>query len=140
MARIITANFASADTLKNIFDDLVNTGVPTEKIFVNQVEVQVKIISGPEIEAEIMEVINRHNPTGTDSRELKEKETAKVITATYASPETLQNVTDDLINIGLPAEEVFADREKNQVKVLAGSAIEPEIREVLSRHHPVEMS
>ncbi|MFP7756284.1 hypothetical protein ACLG6S_16835 [Thermodesulfobacteriota bacterium B35] len=140
MARIITATFASDATLKNTFDDLVNTGLPTEKIFVNHLELQVKIISGPEIEGEIMEVVNRHNPTGTASRELEEKETARVITATYGSAETLKNVTDDLINIGLPAEEIYADKAKKQVKVIAGSVIEPEIREVLGRHNPVEVS
>ncbi len=139
MARIITATYASADTLGNTMDDLVNVGLPAEKLFVNQVALQVKIISGPEIEAEILEVLNRHNPTGTETRELKEPETARVITATYASAEALKNVTDDLINIGLPAEEIFADQENRQVKVLAGSAIEPEIREVLARHNPVEI-
>ncbi len=140
MARIITATFASDDTLRNTFDDLVNTGLPAEKIFVNRVELQVKVISGPEIEGAIMEVVNRHNPTGTASRELEEKETARVVTATYSSADTLKNVVDDLVNIGLPAEEIYADREKKQVKVLAGSAIEPEIREVLGRHDPVEVS
>lgn len=137
MAKIITATFASTETLDNARDDLVNVGLPVEKVFINRVALQVKIISGPEVEPEILEVVNRHNPTGTESRELKEAETAKVITATFASAETLQNVVDDLINVGLPAEEVFADKKNKQVKVLAGSAVEPEIREVLGRHNPL---
>ncbi len=136
MVRIITATYASADTLKNTMDDLVNVGLPAEKLFVNREGLQLKIISGPEIEREILEVVNRHHPTGTETRELEERQTARVITATYASADTLKNVTDDLINIGLPAEEIFADRDKKQIKVLVGSAIEPEVREVLERHNP----
>ncbi len=139
MAKIITATYASAETLDNTMDDLVNVGLPAEKIFINRVELQMKIISGPDVEPEILEVVNRHKPTGTETRELKEPETAKVITATFASAEALKNVTDDLINIGLPAEEIFADKENRQVKVIAGSVIEPEIREVLNRHDPVEI-
>ena len=136
MLKITTATYGSADILENIFDDLVNIGLPSEKIFINQIELQVKVISGPEIEAEILEVINRHNPTESQSHKLKEQETAKVITATYTSSETLKNVADDLINIGLPAEEFFTDKKNKQVKVIAGSAIESEIKEVLNRHDP----
>jgi hypothetical protein len=50
----------------------------------------------------------------------------------------MKNVVDDLINnIGLPAEEVFADKKTKQVKVIAASAIEAEIKEVLNRHSPI---
>jgi len=141
MIKIITATYASSDTLGNIFDDLVNIGLPTEKIFTNTVELQIKVISGADIESEILQVLNRHNPTGTESHELKEKATAKVITATYASTDILKNVVDDLINnIGLPAEEVFADKNNKQVKIIAPHAIEPEIKEVLNRHNPTRVS
>ncbi len=61
---------------------------------------------------------------------------ALTITATYSSPETLKNVFDDLINIGLPAEEIFTDKEKKEVKVITGMDIEAEILEVLKRHEP----
>ena len=140
MIKIITASYASGDTLENICDDLVNIGLPSEKIFANTVEVQIKVISGAEIESQILDVLNRHKPIETESHELEEKMTAKVITATYASADTLKNVVDDLINIGLPAEEVFADKNSKQVKVIAAPAIEPEIREVLNRHNPTLLS
>ena len=139
MLKIITATYGSDDMLENILDDLVNIGLPTEKIFINQIELQVKVISGPEIEAEILEVMNRHNPTGSETHDLKEQTSAKVITATYGSAETLNNVADDLVNIGLPAEEFFADKKSKQVKVIAGSAIESEIKEVLNRHNPAQV-
>ncbi len=140
MIKIITASYASGDTLENICDDLVNLGLPSEKIFANTAELQIKVISGAEIESQILEVLNRHNPTETESHELEEKMTAKVITATYASADTLKNVVDDLINIGLPSEKIFADKNSNQVKVLAAHSIEPEIIEVLNRHNPTLVS
>jgi len=65
---------------------------------------------------------------------------AKTITATYASEAALKNVFDDLINIGLPAEEIFTDSAKKEVKVITGMDIEPEIREVLKRHEPEQVS
>ncbi len=65
---------------------------------------------------------------------------AKTISATYSSEDALKNVFDDLINIGLPAEEIFTDKDKKEVKVITGMDIEPEIREVLKRHDPVKIS
>jgi hypothetical protein len=65
---------------------------------------------------------------------------AKTITATYDSVDALKNVFDDLINIGLPAEEIFTDSEKKEVKVITGMDIEREIREVLDRHDPVQVN
>jgi hypothetical protein len=139
MAILITATYANENTLQNLVDDLVNIGLPTEKFFSNTVEMQVKIIAGPDIEAEITEVVQRHNPSETETRELEDKISAKVLTAVYEAPETLKNVTDDLINIGLPAEEIFADKKNKTVKVIAPAAIEREIVEVLNRHNPVQV-
>ncbi len=64
---------------------------------------------------------------------------AKTLSATYSSKEALKNVFDDLINIGLPAEEIFTDKEKKEIKVITGMDIEPEILEVLNRHDPVKV-
>ncbi|HHB76289.1 MAG TPA: hypothetical protein ENK84_07075 [Desulfobulbus sp.] len=61
---------------------------------------------------------------------------AETLTAAYESADTLQNVVDDLINIGLPAEEIFADKENRTVKVIAPKVIEAEIKEVMKRHDP----
>ncbi len=63
----------------------------------------------------------------------------RTITATYSSAETLKNVSDDLINIGLPAEEIFADSEKKEIKVITGMDIKAEILEVLKRHEPLNI-
>ena len=140
MPVIVTATYASDSTLQNVVDDLVNIGLPTEKILANSVSLQIKVISGPEIEAEILEVVGRHNPSETETHELKEKASAKVLTAAFESADTLKNVIDDLINIGLPAEEVFADKKNREVKVIAPVSIEAEIQEVLQRHNPIRVS
>ncbi len=65
---------------------------------------------------------------------------AKTITATYASEASLKNVFDDLINIGLPEEEIYTDSSSKEVKVITGMDIEPEIMEVLKRHEPVKIN
>jgi hypothetical protein len=48
-------------------------------------------------------------------------------------------VVDDLINIGIPAEEILAVKETKSVKVIAPKVIEAEIKEVLQRHDPVRI-
>ena len=63
MTKIVTAVYASKDTLKNVHDDLISTGIPLEKIRTDQEKLQVQVMS-PESDAnEIIEILNRHNPT-----------------------------------------------------------------------------
>ncbi|MCG6860875.1 MAG: hypothetical protein LJE70_06300 [Chromatiaceae bacterium] len=64
MAEIITAVYASADTLSNVRDDLISTGVPQEKIRVDQEKKQVQVMGPNTAEAEIEEILKRHSPTG----------------------------------------------------------------------------
>lgn len=62
MAEIITAVYASEDTLANVRDDLVSTGIPQEKIRVNHDKKQVQVMSPTITEAEIEEILKRHSP------------------------------------------------------------------------------
>ena len=57
MAEIITAVYASADTLKNVRDDLVSVGIPQEKIRVNKDKKQVQVMGPETAEAEIEEIL-----------------------------------------------------------------------------------
>jgi hypothetical protein len=59
------------------------------------------------------------------------------ITATYEDTPALSNVLDDLINHGLEREKIYRDDDKMQIKVIIPRDIEPEIRAILKRHHPV---
>jgi hypothetical protein len=63
MAEIITAVYASADTLPNVRNDLVSLGIPQEKIRVDHDKQQVQVMSPTTAEAEIEEILNRHSPT-----------------------------------------------------------------------------
>ncbi len=139
MAKVITGIYAVDTTVQNVVDDLVNIGLPTEKILADEEEKMVKVIAGASIEAEIKEVLKRHKPSEISVHNLKEKKSVETLTATYKSVDTLQNVVDDLINIGMPAEEIFADEEGKAVKVIAPRVIEAEIKEVLHRHDPIRI-
>jgi hypothetical protein len=63
MTKIVTATYASADTLKNVHDDLVATGIPQEKIRVNKDKLHVQVMSPDVTENEILEILRRHGPT-----------------------------------------------------------------------------
>lgn len=63
----------------------------------------------------------------------------EIITAAYESAATLTNVVDDLVSTGIPREKIRVLDEKREVQVLAPGTTEPEIREVLSRHGPIEL-
>lgn len=58
------------------------------------------------------------------------------IKATYGSPETVDNVLDDLLSTGIPREKIFTDKEENRVEVFIPETSTPEIDEILRRHHP----
>ena len=63
MTRIVTAIYASAETLVNVRDDLVSTGIPQEKIRINKDKRQVQVMSPDVTEDEIVEILERHEPT-----------------------------------------------------------------------------
>lgn len=63
----------------------------------------------------------------------------ETITAAYDSATTVTNVVDDLVSTGIPREKIRVQDDKHQVQVLAPEAAEPEIREILSRHGPIEL-
>jgi hypothetical protein len=68
MAEIITAIYASADTLPNVRNDLISTGIPQEKIRVSHDKKQIQVMAPETSEAEIEEILNRHSPTEIQKR------------------------------------------------------------------------
>jgi hypothetical protein len=64
---------------------------------------------------------------------------AEIITGVYESEDTLANVRDDLVSLGIPQEKIRVDRDKKQVQVMAPSTAEAEIEEILKRHAPSEI-
>lgn len=63
MFKTITATYANKTTLTNVVDELVNGGLPREKIYSDDAAMQVKVMV-PEVEVRgITEILNRHQPT-----------------------------------------------------------------------------
>lgn len=63
----------------------------------------------------------------------------RTVTATYGSRDTLRNVVDDILGVGIEREKVFVDDEAMLVKVMIPSDTEPEVLEILGRHHPLSL-
>ncbi len=63
----------------------------------------------------------------------------EIITAVYASKETVANVYDELVSTGIPREKIKIDADKHQVQVMTPDVSDPEVTEVLRRHQPIEI-
>ncbi|AVO40428.1 hypothetical protein [Simplicispira suum] len=63
MLKTLTATYASKATVANVVDELVNGGLPREKIYSDDTTMQVKVMV-PEVEEPgVKEILNRHQPT-----------------------------------------------------------------------------
>lgn len=75
MAKILTAKFASEDTLKNVEADILNSpisGFPTEKIFVDKDKKEIKVIASLGIVSEIREIFKAHGAESVTETDWKE--------------------------------------------------------------------
>lgn len=62
MFKTITATYDSETTLTNVVDDLINDGLPREKIYSDDTTMQVKVMVPETGVPGIKELLNRHNP------------------------------------------------------------------------------
>jgi hypothetical protein len=62
MVKTITKTFASAAALHNVREDLVAKGILQEEIFIDKKKMQVKVMIPSVEEAEILEILGRHQP------------------------------------------------------------------------------
>ena len=60
----------------------------------------------------------------------------RTLFATYSEVDAVKNVVDELINHGIDDEKIFADENTKEVRVMIPDDIEPEVSEILSKHHP----
>ena len=60
MSETVTATYASADAMKNAVNDLLGAGIPQEQFFVDEMKLQVKVITPTAGKPEILELLNRH--------------------------------------------------------------------------------
>lgn len=67
----------------------------------------------------------------------------RTLTATYSDTAAARNAQEDLIASGIPSEKVFLERDTPdlpRVKVITPAETERELREILGRHDPVEIT
>jgi hypothetical protein len=62
MEEIITAVYKSIDTLNNVHDDLVSSGIPEDNIRIDRDKRQVQVMGSAVTEAEYKEILQRHSP------------------------------------------------------------------------------
>ena len=63
MLKTITATYASVTTVANVVDELVNDGIPREKIYSDDATMQVKVMVPETGVSGAKEILNRHGPT-----------------------------------------------------------------------------
>lgn len=62
MQTTITATYDNKTALTNVVDDLVNDGLPREKIFADEDRLEVKVIVPTVTEPGITQLLKRHDP------------------------------------------------------------------------------
>jgi hypothetical protein len=62
MFKTITATYDSETTLTNVVDDLINDGLPREKVFSDIKLLQIKVMVPEVSESGINEILKRHGP------------------------------------------------------------------------------
>ncbi len=62
MTATVTGIYDSTDQIRNVEDDLLASGIPSEKIFVDEQARQIKVIIPETTKPEIVEILNRHKP------------------------------------------------------------------------------
>ncbi|MHB1215955.1 MAG: hypothetical protein ACYCY9_13320 [Thiobacillus sp.] len=63
MTATVTGVFDSTDQIRNVEEDLRASGIPSEKIHVDAQAREIKILIPEATRPEILEILNRHNPT-----------------------------------------------------------------------------
>ena len=62
MFKTITATYASKATVANVVEELVNDGIPREKIYSDDTTLQVKVMVPETGVLGMEEILNRHQP------------------------------------------------------------------------------
>lgn len=65
MTKTVTGTYESTDQIKNARDDLIATGVPQEQIFVDEDNLQIKVMIADATEPEIEDILKRHDASST---------------------------------------------------------------------------
>ena len=68
MTKTLTGKYDSLDKARNALDDLINIGFEREKIFLDRDNTLVKVITPNDIEREVREILDRHEPATVTER------------------------------------------------------------------------
>ncbi|WP_440997184.1 hypothetical protein [Arhodomonas sp. SL1] len=60
--KVITGDFETEEQMTNARDDLISTGIDAEKVTVDREHMQLKVVIPADIEREINEILQRHDP------------------------------------------------------------------------------
>lgn len=63
MFKTVTATYASQAAVANAVDELINAGIPREKIYSDDTKMQVKVMVPETGVVGAKELLNRHEPT-----------------------------------------------------------------------------
>lgn len=62
MMKTITATFDNKAALANVVDDLINDGLPSERIYSDDQAMLVKVMVSDSTESEVSAILTRHHP------------------------------------------------------------------------------
>lgn len=68
MVKILSGEYDSLDKARNALDDLINSGLDREKVFLDSENTLVKAMIPNEIEREVREILDRHEPSAVFER------------------------------------------------------------------------
>ena len=62
MTGAVVATYKDFKTVRNVEDDLLSTGIPSEKIKIDRDHRKIRVMVPETTRSEIMEILNRHEP------------------------------------------------------------------------------
>jgi hypothetical protein len=62
MTTAVVATYKDAETIWNVKDDLISTGIPTDAIKIDKEHIKIRVMVPDESKPEIVEILNRHEP------------------------------------------------------------------------------
>lgn len=62
MTAALVASYKNVRIVKNVEDDLLATGIPSEKIKVDREHRKIRVMVPDATQSEVLEILNRHQP------------------------------------------------------------------------------
>lgn len=63
MTKTLTANYETEEAARNAHEDLIGTGYPREKVFLQPDSTEVKVITPSDTAPQAREILGRHEPS-----------------------------------------------------------------------------